>query len=419
MRIRPFIIAAAAVAVTWRVADGARAPACSYFFMYPPAIGRHTFMIATATATTVVARTDSTFDSRERSVPAQVMAVDDVAGYQSETIRRGLRSSDGRAVFVRYEISASCYPVAAIHGAVDSAGVAGLYVGLPRSADRWVDSMPTFDIVQARHYPLPQRSAGPSGHLIIQRLDSTPVMSASELFTMYRALWAESVTAHDTSVEPRIKRWLRSHPAAARKQPADQVTSVMLMAMTDAFTALHTIPFGGTFMVTVIAPGVDSLVMYARTTSRTRDWINDAVRDSLTGVPVALINRSFAIDLTTAPSLDGFEPASFQINPCPPIAVVVSALPIVPDADSSWTGETYPAAFLGCVPAGSALAALTQPNVMRTFSDKPATMTFRRHPDGRVTFTATAMRGTSPGLVIRGERVSTATYGAHYDEEND
>jgi len=228
---------------------------------------------------------------------------------------------------------------------------------------------------------------------------------------MYRALWAESVTAHDASVEPRIRRWLRSNPVAAGKQPAGQVASDMLSAMTDALTAQHTIPFGGTFIVTISAPGIDSIVMYARTTPRTRPWMSDLVRDSLTGVPVALVTRSFAIDLTTAPMLDGFEPASIQINPCPPIAVVVAALPIAPDADSTWTGESYPTSFLYCVPAGSALAALAQPHVQRTFSHEPATMTFRRHPDGRVTFTATAMRGTSPGLVIRGERVSTATYG--------
>ena len=69
---------------------------------------------------------------------AQVMAIADVAGYQSEVIRRGLRTSGRTAAFVRYQVGMSCAPFPAFDGALDSIGVNGLYVGRPRPADRWI-----------------------------------------------------------------------------------------------------------------------------------------------------------------------------------------------------------------------------------------------------------------------------------------
>ena len=408
MRMRRFIIAIAVCVSAWHITDVTRAAACTYMASYPSAIGRHTFLMATATDRSVMATTDTTWELwRPRPVPAQVMTIDDVAGYQSDVIRDGLRASGGAALFVRYGINSGCGPFAARDGAFDSVGVGGLFVGHPRPSERWIDGMPTFDVLHAAHYPLPQRLNAPGGNGFSQVGDTTPSMSARELFTMYGALWSESVVAHDTSVEPRIRRWLRSHPDAARKRQASGVAVGMLMLMTDSLVAQHTIPFGGTFRVTVVVPGVDSLVMFARNLPTTRTWQNDVVRDSLTGVPVALVPQAFAVDLMTAESVDSS--GSLKINPCGALAIVVNELPIIPVGDSLWRGETYPTGFLECAPPGSALAQLTRPEVMRTFNDEPSTMVFRRHRDGRVTFSVSARRGGSTGLVVRGERISTRT----------
>jgi hypothetical protein len=401
--MRRFIIAVAVGVVAWCNTDVSRAAACTYGATYPPAIGRQTFLMATATNRSVTAATDSAWEGfRPRPVPAQVMTIDDVAGYQSDVLRDGLRASGGNAVFVRYGVSPGCSPFAARDGGFDSVGVSGLYVGQPRPRDRWIDGMPTFDILRAAaHYPLPQRLSPDVGY---PAGDTTPRMSARELFTMYGALWSESVVAHDTSVEPRIRRWIRNHPDAARKKPAHFVTSVMLMSMMDSLVAQHPIPLGGTFKVTVTAPGVGSLVKYARTMPIARTWENRAVGDSLTGVPIALVPQAFAVDLMLADSVDG---SGTLIKPCGGLAIVVTKLPIIPVGDSLWRGETYPTGFLDCVPPGSALAALTKREVMRTFADEPSTMTFRRHADGHVTFNVSARRGRSTGLVVRGERIST------------
>lgn len=405
--MRRFIIAIAVCVSAWHITHAARAAACTYMASYPSAIGRHTFLMATATDRSTVATTDTTWELwRPRAVPAQVMTIDDVTGYQSELIRTGLRASGGAAVFVRYGISSGCGPFAYTDGDFDSVGVNGLYVGHPRPSDRWIDGMPTFDVLFARaHYPLPQRVTAPGKHGFPEVGDTTPSMSAQELFTMYGALWSESVVAHDTSVEPRIRGWLRSHPDASRKRPARAVVNGLLGSVMNALVAQQPIPFGGTFLVTVRAPGIDSLVMFARTTPATPAWRGDFVRDSLTDIPVAFVPRTFVVDLTTGEFVDRLEGPNYY--PCATIEIVI-ALPIIA-GDSIWQGETYPTGLLDCAPAGSALARLTRPEVMRTFADEPATIVFRRHRDGRVTFSVSARRGGSTGLVVRGERISTRT----------
>jgi hypothetical protein len=414
---RPFTvaIATAALAATWQLSGVAGAARCSYEARYPSAFGRQAFMLATATATAVTAPVDTQYLYGNRDVPAQVMRVADVAGYGAEEIRRGLRASGGTAVFIRYRISMACTPFPALDGAFDSAGVNGLYVGRPRPADRWIDGRPTFDIVMAPHFPLPQNLGAPSGHVVMVRRDTTPTMTAAELFTMYRALWADTVVDGDQSVERRIRRWIAASPQAARKQPATQVATDMVMAVANARVAAHAIPFGGTFVISVIVRGLDSLTLYGQTSPRTRLWITTLVRDSLTAVPVASASSSFAVDVTTAASLEGFARSSIRINPCSPIPIVVDRLPIVPDADSTWRGEMFPTGFLGCAPPGSALAKLSLPRAVHPFVPGPSVVTFRWHRDGRVTFESQAVGDGPPWIVVRGERVSTTSYGESFD----
>ena len=172
---------------------------CTYMTTFPSAIGRNTFLLATATPGVVTASVDKPDFYRPRENPAQVMRIDDVAGFQAEIVRNGLRASGGTAVFIRYGMGPSCAPYPVRDGAFDSVGVSGLYAGRPRPADRWVNGRPTFDIFPAEQYPLPQR-----GHVMAAVHDSTSIMTSEELFAMYRSLWAESVTVGDRSVEQRI-----------------------------------------------------------------------------------------------------------------------------------------------------------------------------------------------------------------------
>jgi hypothetical protein len=405
-------VAIGTVALAWHFSAIAGKASCSYMATYPSAIGHHTFMLATATAGTVTVPLDTTHVYGTRTALGQVMAIADVAGYQTDEIRRGLRASGGNAVFVRYGIGPGCGPFPARDGALDSVGVNGLYVGHPRPADRWVFGRPTFDIFRAAHFPLPQRLSSPSGHLVITMQDTSPTMTAVELFRMYQSLWADSVSVRDTSLERRIRRWLEASPQTARKQPASEVATSMLSAATEAMIAAHPIPFGGTFAITVIVPGIDSVVMYGQTSHRMRPWLSDVVRDSVTSVPVAILPRSFALDVTTAAALENFERSSMGINPCSPIPIIVSELPIVPDADSTWRGEMWPSGFLECMSAESKLGKLTRPENIRTIASGPASVIFRRHRDGRVSFEAATTTDASPGILIRGERISKVTYGS-------
>jgi len=395
-------IAMGIAALWWQSPDLGAAARCSYMGTYPSAIGRHTFLLASATPLGVTATVDTPAFVRGRAVPAQVMRIQEVAGFQEDVVRRGLRTSAGAAVFIRYGYGPDCSPYPAANGAFDSAGVNGLYVGRPRPPERWIDGRPTFEIFLARQYPLP-----PHGAIGYARVaDSTPSMTSVELFTMYRSLWAESVSVGDRSVERRIRAWLKTNPSSARKQPAEQVTREMLSEITNATTAANPIPFGGTFAISVVVPGVDSLVMYGQTSSRTRGWIVDLTRDSLTGVPVAVRPRSFALDVTTARTEAAFVRHQGPTNPCPPIPIVIDALPIIPDADSTWSGTMQPSGFLDCAPPGSVLARLKGDERTTTVALRSTHVTFRRHPDGRITFDARTIEDGKANVRVRGERVS-------------
>ena len=419
MRIRSYAIAiaiAAAIAAVLSLPDVEAAARCSYFASYPPATGRNTFLLASATPGKVTATIDTPHVFASRAVPAQVMRIDDVTGFREAVVRDGLRASSGTAVFIRYRIGMSCAPLAALDGAFDSVGVSGLYVGSARPVERWVDGRPTFDVFRAEHFPLPQRLSGPSGHVVITRVDTTPTMTADELFRMYRTLWAESVSVDDRSVEQRIRRGLAADPRAARKQPTQDVALGMVSAITNAKIAANSIPFGGTYAITVIVPGIDSLFMYGQTSYRTRPWSIDVTRDSVTGTPVAALTRSFAIDVTTANALAGFARPNVRINSCPPIAIIVEQLPIVAAVDSTWSGEMEPSGFFACAAAGSCLFGLSLPGVKTSpVAVGSTSVRFRRHSDGRITFDARTTQDGKTAILMHGERVSTESYGSPFD----
>jgi hypothetical protein len=356
---------------------------------YPSAIGQSSYMLAVATSEGVRAQVgvpDPRFLPPD-SVPAQIMRVDSIAGFQEGPIRDGLRASGGRAVFIRYDYDPGCNPSAAPDGAFDAVGVHGLYVGKPRPAERWVGGRPTFDIFLTRRFPLPEG---------LRIIDGSSTVTAEELFAMYRTLWAESVTLDDRSLEHRIRTWLASNPSAARKRASQDVLRGIWNAAIGATASANPIPFAGTYAISIVVPGVDSLFMYGRTPRKPRPWLGDATKDSSTGTTVAFRLRSVAIDLATSKSEDG------PIYPCSPVPIVIDHLPIEV-SDSTWSGDMWPNGFFECAVAGTRgakkIAAPLHSSVVK----------FSRSADGRITFEARTIQDGKAVVVIRGERVSTAT----------
>lgn len=70
MQMCAFVLAIVAAAATWQFSVVAGEARCSYFARYPSAIGKHTFMLATATAGTVTAPRDTSHLYGTRTVPA-------------------------------------------------------------------------------------------------------------------------------------------------------------------------------------------------------------------------------------------------------------------------------------------------------------------------------------------------------------
>ena len=374
---------------------------CSYVARYPAATGRHTFVMATATAATVPAVARSAF-GRLDTVAAQVMRVDQVAGHQSDLVARALQTTRRTAVFVRHRIGATCASYAPRDGAPDSVGTTGLYVGAPRPASEWIGGRPTFDVFRADHFPLPQRLHGRAA-LPPSRQQSS--MTASELLTLYRALWSEVAIPRDTSPGRRIRAWIASNPRAARKVPAEEVARGALYATVEADAERHSVPLGGTYAITFTLAGVDSTVLYARTWRTPQVATTHWTTDSASGVPTEVRPTSFMVVMTMAPSRSSFPESQSRGHICGHLPIVVQSLPVTLGADSSWSGELPPAHLSACGASTPPLRQWTDTVNKAALGD--LRVTFRRHRDGRVTFEGRGQGPHQRGLLVRGRRIST------------
>jgi hypothetical protein len=311
-------------------------------------------------------------------------------------------------VFVRYSVGTHCGPVPAPHGLLDSVGVNGLFVGVPRLENDWIAGRPTFDIYNAGQYPLSRRHSAPGGQLVVASRTDSLTMTAPELFTMYRALWSDSVFAQDSTVQRRLLRWSATNREAALKHPAQEVADGMLRAVAEARVAAFPVPDGGTFDISVVVPALDSMAVSGRINQLAHVWRGDTQRDSISGLPITFAKHTFAIylELTADPTV--VAESARRILPCWQIVpIIVDSLPIVPSADSTWQGKMWPMGFLECAPAGSRLKELSQ--TTRGHNSEAALVTFRRHADGRVSFEGRARGPGERDIYVRGERTSAAS----------
>lgn len=403
--MRSLIVGLVAVITTIFVFDATPAEArCNYIPQYPEPTGKNTYMLATATSNSVKVALDTIRYYGHRTVPAQIMRVDSVAGFQSQAVRRGLNSTGGAAVFVRYGMGPDCRPYPAEDGMLDSAGVTGLYVGQVRAQDQWIDERPTFDVVMARHFPLPDRLSGASSGLMIAPRDPKPTMTAHDLFAMYRTLWIENPSADMREPQRRIREWVKSNPVAARQQPTTYAARLLLFSATEARMTAQTPAYVGTYKISVVVPGLGSFNIAARSYNRTRSWRTDEVRDSATGVPVSVVQRSFGLDLHIVPSVESFSQPNFE--QCSSVVIVLPTLPAVARPDSTWSATLDAGGLFACE-AGKAM--LERLKIARVPEYLTSPVTFRQHANDRITFEWRYERAGSPTLIVRGERISKET----------
>jgi hypothetical protein len=412
----PLIGSGMVIAAVAMLADTA-ASRCSYVARFPPAIGRHSFLMAVASSRTVSAVAEVSAPRPSRStVPAQIMTVRRVAGLRADEIRDGLRTSGDSAVFIRYLIDPGCGPFAPADGAFDSFGTGGLYIGVPRTRSEWIGGRPTFDVFKAEHLPLPERLDRPKygAHLVLGGPDTGRLMSSDELFDLYASVWSESVVPGDTSTWTRVRDWLARNPTTARKRPASEVANRAMSMVAEAPTWGRPVALGGTYRVAIAIPGIDSLVIDGRTATAPRVATTDVQRDSTTGIITRSIGTSFVINLVLAPSAAAFDQYTGR-GGCASVPITVTRMPIVLDSDSSWTGEIALPNVRDCLSETSALRRAWLRAQARGGMQGSLPVIFRKRADGSVFFDAHASRNQDVGISIHGERTSEVTAGPHLE----
>jgi len=324
------------------------------------------------------------------------MKVDDVAGYLSDRVQRAMKASHDTVVLVRYGYGPSCATGPASEEGFDSVGVGGVYVATPRSERDWIGGRPTFDLHAYWHFPLPQA--------FVRRADwsdSVPLMSARELMAMYRGLWLESAPVDRRVVRSRIERWIRDSPLLVRKYPAGDIAERMLSASATAWLHTHEVPLGGTFRIQVSAAGVDSFTTYGRTSRRMWVWRHELTRHRATGIPIDLQPLGYEVDVGVASTLSRLDTG--RVRDACSFHIRVDRVPIVLNADASWTGRMSVMGMLNCSGARSVRQSVSALEDLAGLTP----VVFRQAGDGAVTLEARVEKPGLPSTRIFGERIST------------
>ena len=382
---------------------------CSWVHSYPRAIGPHTFLLARATPDSVTLTVSPPLvPFRAREIPAQVMQVDEVGGLDSDALRAALAVSDARAVFVRFSRAPSCAQVAMLDGGFDRPGTRGLYIATPRTREAWIGGRPTFDVFDAPFLPLPDFHGGRARQgLPRPSSESRLTLSADELFDLYTSIWSESAPPGDPDVSRRARTWIARNPDAIMKVPAREIITSAAADLSESAAARRVRPFGGTFTLTVRAPGMDTLVLHARTVAL--PWTTGArgerrsPGDSIATGPGGSAGSGIEWSLQLATTANAFRPTR-PTQACGEALLVVQE-GAVSAVSRSTLRATTTLSSIGRCGWGTALADLFSARGPAAAPDS-LELTFRIVGEGRVTVDGVARRDGGIIATLRGERTS-------------
>lgn len=131
-----------------------------------------------------------------------------------------------------------------------------------RPREQWADGLPTFD-VELVHDWYPDSYAG--------RLesDSVEMMTPAQVFELHQALptFTPAREAPGPAYAP-LLAWARGNPSLAARFPATQALEEALEALQPCLNAYDPHPVAGTYQMTVVIRGADTLQIYLRTDAR-------------------------------------------------------------------------------------------------------------------------------------------------------
>jgi hypothetical protein len=288
-------------------------------------------------------------------------------------------------------------------------GMRGLFWGVLRPRDQWVDGIPTLDLAEPLEQPYridPEEWKG----------EPDPPMDADQAFALLQVLPPRDAFLADpeAAIQP-LLAWVRREPALAAREQAVDALGDLVLRIRSARLARVQLPVAGTYRFTVSVNGGAPRTFYART------WATPLMESNL--VPEA---KDY-VEMLDAPAegyvlnLDGAAVAdALDTSPRDPGdpdgMIVVPAQPEPgPDGTRVWQGYVGVIVAARALPDDAALARLPEAEEQgvrrRIEADLPDEnlARFVLHPDGSVTVEQTTTMYDGTVVVLRGERISGET----------
>lgn len=181
------------------------------------------------------------------------------------------------AILVPWDYAANCRPTPWPRSAAWTApGTRGVFAGVLRPREQWIDGTPTLDVMRADHQPFPQR---------FRREEPAAPLTADDYADLLERLPSpEELDSLGTIQYQAVLAWLAAHPEFRGRAPVPSIERhIADLVRRERFDQLE-VPIAGTYRVTISGAGAEPLVCYARTmTTAVGEYFADltATRDGL------------------------------------------------------------------------------------------------------------------------------------------
>jgi hypothetical protein len=369
------------------------------------------FLLATARSDTVRAGAGAIRYTEPPSDPAavhgQLFRLDAVGGDVPAALARARASGIKEGILVPY--GWECREVWRWHTSArwTRPGAQVMVDATMRPRSQWIGGRPTFDVE-------PGHDAYPDGYNYGAPDSTETILTPAQAFELTRSLpLYEQVERDPVAAYRGLLRWARAHPRLARRFPANYALEAAQEALEPCVPAYDPHPVAGTYRMTVVAGGTDTVTAYFRTNARGYPMCRKSPpRVDLTAVRPRMADtaRLYVHGAATAEAIPATNREANAGGCGVTAADVVNAPSVLPGGARRWR-VNFNVILQACFPGHPSIrAAEKAADGAHRDRDPPSTGAFTVTRDGAATFEQIWRAGGRVVLEMKGERIDRTTH---------
>ncbi|HEX8451524.1 MAG TPA: hypothetical protein VF647_05470 [Longimicrobium sp.] len=276
-----------------------------------------------------------------------------------------------------------------------------------RPPSEWIGGRPTFDVE-------PGHGAYPDGYTHGAPDSTETILTPAQVFELTRSLPLYEQVERDPFAAYRgLLRWARTHPRLARRFPAKYALEEAQEALEPCVPAYDPHPVTGTYRMTVVAGGTDTVTAYFRTNAAGYP----ICRKSPPGLDLAAVRPRMAdtarLYVHGAATAEAIPATNREANAggCRVTAAdIVNAPHVLPDGARRWRGS-FNVTLQGCFPGRPSIREAEEAAYGADRErDPPSIGAFTVTRDGAATFEQIWRAGGRVVLEMKGIRIDRTTH---------